>query len=754
LIVEGEVILTQCYIDETDEIYTANKIKVNKIMKGAYEEEYLTIVTMGGSFGSKQATWFHMLTLSEGERGTFFLFPTKRPMINSPNFPDEVFEVYSSMQGFIAYSKENGKLVGEEVFHRYNDIGKLYQEISSQTGQIVEIVSPTREEIQHALWLESFTGDDCIIYSLELPTESMLDFEFSADLYVRTVSDTFPLYEAYIVLQYNTAVFGDSVVSNGVLTVSNGVLATLSEYSLQLEDFTYNKVRLTLNANTIDAVELYKLTEQKAHICQLHLALDQIPQDAPQVGFNKEDMESNSKYIDASTSTINNFDCVDGEGGIGNPFASPVIDSIVNLVVAGGVSSFSKNNPPVLGTVEIYGKNFGSPTPGNIPDSSYVLFKNIGPDANQWVGVLPGDFVGWSDTKIRAKVPSVGFKDTTSVVSNESYAGTGQIRVIRPDGQTTSTQTVVVKFSAFNFERNVVGVPLSSAQVYLYNKNGNGGYDLFLDNTISGLPDSTKLKEAFLRALNTWRCATLVNFKLKNESSIADTSQACRISFGSTPVGLLAKTVVRTSACEVNGNVLFRLLERFEMVFKNTVAWHADTTMPVLNWSTAAGFETASLHELGHGHLLNHVSDTTAVMWFKANKYKHSLIDSDSLGGDHIVKLSNGSCGATPAHVPLNLTNCHTSTATQNVLAAEHIISIYPNPVSDDVIKVETEGLESNFMRLCLYDSFGRRIKCDGFQNLGSQILFKLPEKLPSGIYVLSVENQEGMFMGRLIQKF
>ena len=66
LIVEGKVVETKCFRSETGDIYTANKIELGSLLKGQFQNRFLTVTTWGGELDGEVQTWTHLLTLEKG----------------------------------------------------------------------------------------------------------------------------------------------------------------------------------------------------------------------------------------------------------------------------------------------------------------------------------------------------------------------------------------------------------------------------------------------------------------------------------------------------------------------------------------------------------------------------------------------------------------------------------------------------------------------------------------------------------------
>lgn len=142
LIIEGKVVSKHSYWNSSHTfIFTTNKIKIYKIFKGSINEDFLEIITEGGTVGNSSIEASDLLTLEQEKIGVFFCFPNA---INqrSPLTQKHLWDVYSSGQGFYEYD-----LIADKVyapFVKYSSIIKnLYPELQTFIGNNFSIKDPT-----------------------------------------------------------------------------------------------------------------------------------------------------------------------------------------------------------------------------------------------------------------------------------------------------------------------------------------------------------------------------------------------------------------------------------------------------------------------------------------------------------------------------------------------------------------------------------------------------------------------------------
>ncbi len=301
------------------------------------------------------------------------------------------------------------------------------------------------------------------------------------------------------------------------------------------------------------------------------------------------------------------------------------------------ITSFSPTtvNAGAGDTLTIRGTNFGA-TRGS------VNFRNADNGGSSYISAPSNSFVLWSDTLIKLKVPA--------------KAGTGTIQVVDNGGSSaTTTSSLTVRFAMLNVNNNYY--------IHLVNYNNNGGYRFTFNNN---LYSNQSAVNAFLRALQTWRCGTYVKFDISsNTSSVScpngDGVSILSMSTSSCPLstGILAVTYSYWTGC---ANSTIWILYEADMILNTNVNWNWGPGTPAGNQSDA---ESVILHEFGHAHQLGHVIGSNYSMHYAIpyGTTKRALNDwSDVAGGEYVMNYStpSGRCGY-GAMQPLNSSNCQIS---------------------------------------------------------------------------------------------
>lgn len=297
------------------------------------------------------------------------------------------------------------------------------------------------------------------------------------------------------------------------------------------------------------------------------------------------------------------------------------------------INSFS---PATLraGTADVLtitGTNFGGSQ-----GKGYVEFRNADNGGDDFIQPLPSDYVSWTDTEIKVKVPTNG-KDFGT-------AGTGTFRIVNNDlAKATSPTPLLIIYAASNvvYKDEKRGIAEQSFLPRLIDQNGQGGYAFRFG---ASFENNKPALHGFKRAMNEWSCNTGINWNTVSRSAISrsadDGINSVRFTTsGELPANVLGRCVSRYSGCITTTGATFWVKE-IDLEF-----------MPRSDWQYGPGpvtrdqfdFESVVLHELGHGHQLSHLILPRAVMHFGVAKGQQSRTLnplSDVAGGNFIIGLS------------------------------------------------------------------------------------------------------------------
>lgn len=299
-----------------------------------------------------------------------------------------------------------------------------------------------------------------------------------------------------------------------------------------------------------------------------------------------------------------------------------IMSGTSNYKMAPSITSFSPATV-TSGTktvLTINGSGFGFPQ-----GSGTVGFKNSDDGGASYINPLASQYVTWTDTQIQVEVPA--------------KAGTGTIQVTQ-GGTTTSAGTLTVSYAQLNVVSG--GTAYKPHHV---DDNGSGGYTWQM---YTGFDGNASAKASFLRALDSWRCNTSVNWTVGSTTSVnaiaSDGTNVVRFDIGAElPAGVLGRCTSYWSAC---GSPLNWYVTELDIVFDDATTWQYGPTPPSV---AEYDFESVALHELGHGHQLGHVINSGAVMHYAIANGASSrvLSTNDKNAGSYVQGQSivAGPCG-------------------------------------------------------------------------------------------------------------
>jgi len=313
------------------------------------------------------------------------------------------------------------------------------------------------------------------------------------------------------------------------------------------------------------------------------------------------------------------------------PLATPVISSLDKDTVTGGTSN----------VLTISGSNFGI-----IKGKGYVEFldPNYG-DGRFFPVFYPTSYKSWSNTKIEVYVPA--------------RAGTGNIRVINNSAESsTSSSEIYVRFAHSNYGfGGGSGADSGFYKPKHVNVSGNGGYRWQMTHNFAKRTDAVN---AFFRAAENWRCSTLMNWDVGNDTTAAgavkDNINVVQFTrFGDSRLGVCASWY---SGCVSSGIAYFHVSE-LDISFDSTRNWYYGTSNP---GTSQYDFETVATHELGHGHQLSHVIDNTKIMHYslKNGDRNVTLHKHDIEGGSYVREQSKtGTKCFSSNYTPIAASDCN-----------------------------------------------------------------------------------------------
>ena len=369
-----------------------------------------------------------------------------------------------------------------------------------------------------------------------------------------------------------------------------------------------------------------------------------------------------------------------------------------------------------------------------------VGFSNADDGGATFIDALDTEVLTWTDTEITVEIPS--------------GAGTGTIRVTHDDTSTSvSAGTLTITYAEIRVSSDAVsGGTFVSYPVQHVDDNAAGGYtwEMFTDfDTDTEVPGA---KASFLRAFETWRCTTKVNWTVGSVSTVdvtaSDGTNIVRFDNGADlGAGTLGVCFSYYSGCFTGGGTsLDWFVTELDIVFNDGFTWE---TGPALATAGEVDFESVALHELGHGHQLGHVIEGTgAVMHFALASAENirTLTAGDIAGaGDvHSRSTTLTPCGTT-SMTDYDTSGCALSVG-ENELSS--VITVFPNPTNGEFYISNASFI--NLEKVVIYDISGRLISKHDISNT-SRIKTIPLNNVSKGMYFVSIYSENAVVTKKII---
>ncbi|RSK23989.1 T9SS type A sorting domain-containing protein [Hymenobacter metallilatus] len=290
------------------------------------------------------------------------------------------------------------------------------------------------------------------------------------------------------------------------------------------------------------------------------------------------------------------------------PGAAAVVTGFTPAAVAAGTGT----------VLTITGTGFGA-----VQGNSTVGFANANTGGSSYVTPLAVDYLSWSDTEIRVRVPSV-------TVGGAGPAGTGKIQLTVGGAVALSPEALTVQYALSNLQYQ--DAPYAVAMV---GTNGAGGYTLTYNENFAA---NAAAKAAFERALATWRngtganrivapATTPVNSNISNDNiNVVAFDDAAELA-----AGVLGVTYSYYTGCS-GGSGISWVLTGTDYIFDGERSWQFGPAAPT---GGQFDFESVALHEQGHGIQLGHIIKPGAVMHYAiaANSQNRVLNATSEVAG-------------------------------------------------------------------------------------------------------------------------
>ncbi len=410
-----------------------------------------------------------------------------------------------------------------------------------------------------------------------------------------------------------------------------------------------------------------------------------------------------------------------------------VNDVISNALAGRGPMTITSISPTTVtaGTktvLTINGSGFGA-------TAQNIGFANANDGGATYTGALATQILTWTDSQITVEVPS--------------RAGNGGIAIINSAFTAvlaTSPQALSVEYAHINAVSDAITTDVDIAYVTQHvNDNAAGGYtwQMFTDFDADAAANAS-----FVRALDTWRCETGVNWTIgavtTTDVVANDGINIIRMDNGSElPSGVLGRCTSRFSGCFISGGTdLEWYVSELDIAFDDGTNWQFGPGAPSFS---QFDFESVAVHELGHGHQLAHVIDSNVIMHYAIGngQSNRTLSMGDINGAGHIHTRSTTTTACTQTSM-VNFDCAILSVSSEELSAA---IRIYPNPTKGRMFINNDSFIEID--SAIIYDVNGRIVKNIKLSNAQMHVI-NLSD-VSSGAYFITINSGSTSFTEKII---
>jgi len=560
------------------------------------------------------------------------------------------------------------------------------------------------------------------------------------------VSSNLPVYfsSCLVRLSYNTSAFGTNVVSNNNVIITRGSAYDNSTYT----DPNADKIEVT---SSVIGIPLGENSSQTSFNRTLLSPFPEILMHIKmKIANNGCGNSANIDFSDISLTSIFSYYTMTPYAAItdGVSFDNTTYGSgIFENTCVPTISNFTNNVPAGNGSIlTITGKNFGASK-----GTGTVIFKNADKGniypilfntVDSLIGIDDYDAISWTDNEIVIKLPS--YLENVTLDGTNPVPGSGLFKVKNFTASEIETSSpIIIPYALY---QGIDILPIyQKPNIYLSNQNDLGGYTIRCNSQMqSTFPNS---KQVLNRAIKDWNCATLVNWRLGNDTTLLGAKDGiCSIYPVSLSGSALMVTTCEITVCNSSSPRKF-YLKSFDIGINTNYNWQIDTSGAMQ--SGKYDFYHAIAHELGHGLLLFHANQQGQIMYYNANigPYPESqrvmvwnstgAID----GGFFETQYFSSSIPAcTNGHdvfsAPQNCSGLFVNNNTIN----DADISCFPNPIENGNLTLQLDLKKNTYVYFKVYSSMGQMIKSSNPEYQSNRVMYSIPtDDLKSGFYFIQV---------------
>jgi hypothetical protein len=785
-IFEGKVINSEpYYTNNGGYIHTSNTVEITKILKGEIECGTIEIITKGGTIANRTIEVSHALELIEGSSGIFLCTETDRPNSIIDFYPEtnlEVLEATFENQSFIRYWWNGHEINATDIWQNYDSLAQVYNVAEVITGlQFIDCkgqlfdkthgyntpqndeVFPTYKQedfdslLNYAAFkrnnytrIKSTESIDKIFYNLNNlvitgSTQKYLEF----DITVKDNIGSKYLDQSAIRLEYDPLAFGTNIVANSNIIVTRGTLnADTNCYSPPIpSDVNPNTILIPALETVFSQCKApILLTDQSIMHVKMKIQTCDIPNNIALVDtatfFGPSLIINYSAYADFPADTFqtsyeelahNQIEIV--------PACKITITDFYPKEVAGGIND----------TLTIRGFQFGI-NRGN----GNIYFKNANDAGLSEVFLDSLDYILWSDTLIKIRVPSYDSVVIFGTAYKNQPAGTGFFRISNNIGDTvTSSVPLKIKFSVANDSRKKAYV-ISPRTIF------NKKITFHCSNEVANYAGGA-MKSVIEKALKDWTCLTGIDWEMGNDTlytdSMATEDNLCIITFENLNSNALAQAIGYKAVCNF-------VPDSSSVYYEMDIAIDTNNlfSMDTISSSIPPGhldFYSIILHELGHAHNLKHVIGINEIMHYgiSPQQIRRDLEFNYSCdeGGNWVIDFSTDTINNLVNNCSMENINANPITPCSHLSIEEigektETFKIFPNPFTE-TLNISFNSLLSEKIDVNLFDLTGKLIFNKKYSvNNGENSIIINTNYLLDGAYIITIHDKVNSQSFKLIK--
>lgn len=730
LIVEGKVISQSTFMSN-GHVYTANQLEVlNVVYQGVQSKknvlDTVNIVTLGGYFEGQESFFYHVLNLSVGMQGLFYIQDETDKLPSNPSTNNYYGFCYGDEQGFILYDYDvEYNFKGLSYFETISSIDSLLVEINNYTPTSTSTTSYIVEQSSGVLFKVSDGSFTSTSAEFEIDIKSIWGKEFDINSG-----------------EINLAFEEDIDLSTYNLNISSSSTILNSNYSITWSQPTLKLLKIEINK--IDG-DFFRTKPTFDPFINLSIDIDFIANNMSSIEFSKFRYNlDNNDYIFSIIKKDLNTSILD----------DPEIFDFSPSSVMAGIREDDAFGSNYEGYVIIEGENFGDLPDDNlamfIPDLYRVMFKRFeGTSGSNSFNVTPtpDDYEYWDDDEIKVWVPTRGRRingvdNILDAFPQRGISKTGKIRVVTPEGDDLSSDELDIRVSVFNHQSTTF--PSFGTDPFTFADVHDKGYRFIFAPNFDNLEGGSisSLKNEVRDAFCAWNSLTDINFEILENSTDCTNDNPCGvISAANFNTGGDDEAMAAGVAFDALSGVACDDPHVFSMQvsFNTNFNWISRNT-PILDDDERRIYYIA-LHEIGHLIGLAHVEDEDQLM---APIASENTIDIDAdEGANHLAIRSDGfiACGYKNAVMESCLTSVQD-------LENRNQVKVYPTITSDQSITISSLSTFEKINQIQLVTSNGLLIESKKI----SDYTYSFPTfNLVSGTYFIKVKTESRYEIHKII---